>query len=354
MDNAKNGEFMKLLLRHIALAGLFCHALPAADALSAAASRESRTTVYLDSGDGAAINEAIRTLPPAGGVVILGPSLFPIAEAVVIDRDGIELRGTAKQTLLKLAERVNCPVIVVGSTATPPARIVRNITVGHLVIDGSRASQQHECYGGDCDNGGLTHIRNNGITVRGAEDVRIEQIGAHSCRSGGVVLEKGCRRIHITGLEAHDNEFDGLACYETEDSLFEQLNLHHNRSAGLSLDWRFNRNVIRDSTFGLNGSQGIFMRDSNENRFRNLHLRDNGEQGVFIAETREIPGTPCRDNRFERLTVMGNKTQGIRVNDASCTGNLILHSRITGNALENLSLAAPDLLLTAETAPRGE
>jgi hypothetical protein len=339
---------MKWLLFSIALACVILNQSFAEDSRTSTPATPSHTTVYLDSGDAAAINAAIRSLPPTGGVVILGPSLFTIAEAVVIDRDGIELRGTAKQTLLKLAERANCPVIVVGSTSTPVTRIVRNVRVGNLVIDGSRASQQFECYSGDCDNGGLTHIRNNGITVRGAEDVRIEQVGAHSCRSGGVVLEKGCRRIRITGLEAHDNEFDGLACYETEDSIFEQLNLHHNRSAGLSLDWKFNRNLIIDSTFGLNGSQGIFMRDSNLNLFRNIHLRDNGEQGIFIAETREIPGTACRENRFERLTVMGNKTQGIRVNDVSCTGNLILHSRISGNALENLSLAEPDLLLTAE------
>jgi hypothetical protein len=322
--------------------------LHATDKKSVPGQHETRPVVYLDSGDSAAVNAAIRALPPEGGRIVLGPSLFMVSEAVVIDRDGIELLGTAGQTQLKLAENANCPVIIIGSTTTPVARVVRNVTVGHLLIDGSRVSQQHECYGGGCDNGGLTHIRNNGITVRGAVDIRIEHVGAHSCRSGGVVLEKGCRRIHIVALAAEDNEFDGLACYETEDSFFEQLHLRHNRSAGLSLDWKFNRNLIIDSCFELNGSQGIFMRDSNANTFRNIHLRDNGEQGVFIAETREIPDTACRDNRFERLTVTGNKTQGIRVNDASCTGNLIIDSRISGNALENLSLAAANLLLTAE------
>jgi parallel beta-helix repeat protein len=132
------------------------------------------------------------------------------------------------------------------------------------------------------------------------------------------------------------------------DSFFTQLHLHTNRSAGISLDWKFNRNLITDATLTRNGSQGIFMRDSNENTFRNLYLRDNGEQGLFVAETREIPGSACQQNRFERLTITGNKTQGIRINDPSCTENVIVDSRSAGNAQENVSLSLPGMLIGAE------
>jgi len=313
------------------------------------ADREDRKTVYLDRGDGRAIQGAIAALPEGGGVVVLGPTLFPVSEAIVIDRDGVELRGMGRETILRLTDGANSSVIVIGSTATPVARIVRNIAVGHLVIDGNRGAQQFECGGGPCDSGGLSFIRNNGVTVRGAEDVVLSNLSTHNCRSGGVVLEKVCRRIYVVDLESYNNEFDGLACYETEDSVFDQLQLHHNRSAGLSIDWKFNRNLVIDSTFTRNGSQGIFMRDSNANTFRNLYLRDNGEQGLFVAETREIPGSACRENRFERMTITGNQTEGIRVNDASCTDNVIVDSRIAGNAAENVSLAEPGLLVGAET-----
>jgi parallel beta-helix repeat protein len=313
------------------------------------AAREERKTVYLDSGDGKAISAAIASLPEGGGFVVLGPTLFPVSEAIVIDRDGVELRGMGHETILRLTDGANSSVIVIGSTATPVARIVRGIAVGHLVIDGNRGAQQFECCGGPCDSGGLSFIRNNGVTVRGAEDVLLSNLATHNCRSGGVVLEKVCRRIHVVDLESYNNEFDGLACYETEDSVFDQLQLHENRSAGLSIDWKFNRNLVIDSTFTRNGSQGIFMRDSNVNTFRNLYLRDNGEQGLFVAETREIPGSACRENRFERMTITGNKTQGIRVNDASCTDNVIADSRIAGNTLENVSLAEPGLLIGVET-----
>lgn len=316
---------------------------------SGVAARKERKTVHLDSGDGKSIAGAIASLPEGGGVVVLGPTLFPVSEAIVIDRDGVELRGMGRETILRLTDGANSSVIVIGSSATPVTRIVRGIAVGHLVIDGNRGAQQFECCGGPCDSGGLSFIRNNGVTVRGAEDVLLSNLATHNCRSGGVVLEKVCRRIHVADLESYNNEFDGLACYETEDSVFDQLQLHQNRSAGLSIDWKFNRNLVLDSTLTRNGSQGIFMRDSNVNTFRNLYLRDNGEQGLFVAETREVPGSACRENRFERMTITGNKTQGIRVNDASCTDNVIVDSRIAGNAAENVSLAEPGLLIGAET-----
>lgn len=313
-----------------------------------AAPATATATVYIDSGDEKTINAAIAGLPDAGGTIVLGPTLFPIAKPIVIDRDGVELRGIGRETVLRLVDGANCSVVVVGSLSTPVHRIVRNVRVGHLVIDGNRGTQQFECCGGPCDTGAMTFIRNNGITVRGAEDIRIENVATHNCRSGGVVLEKVCRRVHIVDLESYNNEFDGLAAYETEDSVFEQLHLHDNRSAGFSIDWKFNRNLVIDSSFTGNGSQGIFMRDSNDNVFRNLYLRDNGQQGVFVAETREIPDSACRRNRFERIRATGNKTQGIRINDASCVDNLIVDSRIAGNTIENISLAAIGLLIGAE------
>lgn len=338
------------MLGHALAALLFVTGPACSGQDSAVASQDQgQTTLYLEKGDGEAINAAIRSLPSSGGKIVLGPSLFPVSEAIVIDRDGIELRGVGRETILRLTDGANCSVIVVGSTATPVARITKGVRIGHLSIDGNRGAQQFECCGGPCDSGGLAFIRNNGVTVRGTEDVRLENLATHNCRSGGVVLEKYCRRIHISDLESYNNEFDGLACYETEDSVFEQLQLHHNRSAGISLDWKFNRNLIVDSTCTGNGSQGVFMRDSNENTFRHLYLRDNGEQGIFVAETREIPGSSCQRNRFERLSITGNKTQGIRINDPSCTENSIRDSRVAGNTQENISLSVPGMLKGAET-----
>ncbi len=317
--------------------------------LSKRAIETSRVTVYLPTGDDTAIRAAISGLPAEGGIIVLGPALFPVSKPIVIDRDGVELRGTTSDTILRLTDHANCSVIVIGSTETPIPKIVRNVIVRNLVIDGNRGAQEFECCGGPCDGGGLSFIRNNGITVRGTEDILIENVETHNNRSGGVVLEKYCRRVHVSNLESYNNEFDGLAAYETEDCTFTQMKLHHNRSAAMSVDWKFNRNLITDSQFTENGSQGIFMRDSADNQFERLTIRDNGEQGMFIAETREIANSASVRNRFNHLIVTGNRTQGIRVNDPSCVDNVITNSRVSGNKAENISLAAEGLLVDTET-----
>lgn len=318
----------------------------AADEGSAAGAAVSRPTVTLATGDDQAITAAIATLPAGGGIVELGSATFSISHPIIIDRDGIELRGQGSNTILLLAARANCPVLVIGSSSTPAHRTVRQVTVRELLIDGNRKEQQFECYQGICDD---RTLRNNGISIRGAEGILIENVATCRARSGGVVLEKVCRQIRITGLDSYDNEFDGLAAYETEESTFSRLNLHHNLSAGFSIDWRFNRNVIADSIASDNGSQGIFMRDSIGNTFERLTLQRNGEQGIFMAETRTIPGSACRYNKFRMLTITGNKTQGIRINDASCNVNTLENSVIKENGVEDISLADFGQLAVIET-----
>lgn len=285
-----------------------------------------------------AIRAALAALPE-GGVIELGAGTFTITKPIVLDRDGIELRGQGPATKLVLAARANCPVIVIGREGTRPDRLVHRVAVTRLFIDGNRTEQQFECWGGECDEVGRRAIRNNGITIRGAEDIRVEDVVTCRARSGGIVLEKHCRRVRINRVEAYENEFDGVAAYETEDSEFTALNLHHNRSAGFSFDWRFNRNRVADCDASNNGSQGIFMRDSLWNVFERVTLRDNAAQGIFMAETRELPGTACRYNRFKQAVITGNGTQGIRINDASCNPNTLEDSLVKGNKLEDVSLA---------------
>ena len=298
-----------------------------------------RETIKVEAGDDQTINRALAALPDEGGVIVLGRGTFRISQPVVIDRDEVELRGQGPDTVLLLSHRANCPVLVVGSLLTPIGRLVRHVTVHHLLIDGNRTEQQFECYGGPCDERNQTGLRNNGFTIRGAEDIVVEDVIIRRARSGGLVLEKHCRRVRLNRFEAYENEFDGVAAYETEDSEFSGLNLHHNRSAGFSFDWRFNRNRVSDTVANNNGSQGIFMRDSIGNLFERVTLSGNGEQGIFMAETRTLPGTASRYNRFRSVVITGNQTQGIRINDRSCNPNTLEDCLVKDNRLEDISLA---------------
>lgn len=308
--------------------------------LLADASATERVRVLVMAAEGEkAIQAALAALPADGGIVELGAGTFTLTRPIMLDRDGLELRGQGAETRLLLAARANCPMVIIGREGTRPDRLVRRVTVRGLFIDGNRAEQDFECWGGPCDEEGRTSIRNNAITLRGAEDVLVENVVTAHARSGGIVLEKHCRRVRLNKIEAYGNEFDGVAAYETEDSEFTGLNLHNNRSAGFSFDWRFNRNRIVDCNASANGSQGIFMRDSIWNVFERVTLQDNGEQGLFMAETRELPGTACRYNRFTQVIITGNRTQGIRINDRSCNPNTIEDSLVKDNRLEDVSLA---------------
>jgi polygalacturonase len=300
--------------------------------------------------NGSAIQHALDSLPASGGVVKLGPGTFECDQPVVIKRSGVHLMGSGADTLLRLTNRANCPLLIVGDPRRDIQTAVANVRVTDLMLDGNRLYQQVENWGNGADGPDGTAVRNNCITLRCVHDSRFERITALRGRSGGMVLEKGCRNILVDGFTALDNEFDGLAGYETENSTFKNLKLHGNQSAGISLDLRFNKNHIERAELHKNGSQGIFMRESNGNRFNNLSIRENGAQGVFIAQADHLTETGCRDNQFINLNVFANKGHGLRVNDSSCVGNTVRDSEFKQNVPGQISSTVENLIATSVSA----
>jgi hypothetical protein len=279
--------------------------------------------------DCSVIQKAIDDLPEQGGVVEISGE-YLCQTAIVIARDHVELRGSASSTILRLANNANAPVLVLGDKNTPPA-LHHSIIVSGLTIDGNRTQQQFECWGGACDSGGLTFIRNNGITVRGIEDALVENITIRSARSGGLVTERVVRRLTVRGLTSYDNFYDGLAAYQTEDSTFSNIFLHDNPFAGMSLDIGFNRNIISQAVLANNGKQGIFMRDSRDNLFQGIQIRNSGEQGLFLAQVDSDTSKPAAGNTFSGLVVSNSAGPGMRVNDLSCINNLVSGAQFINN-----------------------
>ena len=114
----------------------------------------------------------------------------------------------------------NCPVDHHGRACEPSDnRPSRYLCVSDLFIDGNRAHQQRELWR---LHGEGSEIRNNGITVQRVSDSVVENVTCAWCRSGGLVTTRGVRRLTVRDLTAFDNEFDGLACYQTEDSRFHR------------------------------------------------------------------------------------------------------------------------------------
>lgn len=303
----------------------------------------SHTRSVAPSDGGHAIQRAIEQLGAEGGEVLLTAGVYECDHPIIIRSNHITLRGTGNATTLRLEAGANCPVLIIGDDAPTPRREVTGVQVADLAIDGNRLEQDVECWDGSCDTGEKTVIRSCGVVLRRAVDVSLERLNIYGCRSAGVVTEKGCRRLTIRELRASDNHFDGLACYETEESLFEGLHLHRNHCAGISTDLKFNRNLFSNVMLSSNGKQGIFMRDSRSNVFVGVVVVNSGEQGVFLAQTDKNPETAVVGNSFTALTVTGSKGPAVRVNDTSCKNNVLTACQFIDNA-DGLSEATSGLV----------
>lgn len=297
--------------------------LLAAIAISAAISNFG-LTAHADDCD--FIRSAIQNMPAQGGTIEVPAGIFVCDRPIILDHEHATLRGQGFGSVLKLADNVNAPVIVMGQVETPPKQIY-GVTVRDLKIDGNRDHQQGECWGGDCDAGGTAYIRNNGITVRGITNGRIENVYITRPRSGGVVSEKGCYNLQIDGLTVSESYFDGFAGYETYGSKLKNLHFFSNNAAGISIDIRFHGNTIENALIENNRDVGIFMRDSNDNLFKNVTIRNAGNHGIFLAADDTGLATCPTNNEFRDLTVENSRGVGFRLNDA-CEKN-----RLTGRAL---------------------
>lgn len=295
------------------------------------------------------IQKALDALPDAGGEVVLPAGRFEIRQPIVLHRDHQTLRGSGADTVLWLADNANCPVIILGEPVNHPLKTVTKLCVSSLFIDGNRHRQQRELWRLAGEGSG---IRNNGITVQNVADSVVEHVTCARNRSGGLVTTLGVKRLTVQDLTAFDNEFDGLACYLTTESLFTDLCLHDNPGAGISLDLAFNRNVISNAVLTAN-DLGIFMRASRDNKFYNVTIRNSRHHGVFMAHSETqtsqgwgpAPRTECVYNAFTNLMAMNCGGAAFRVNNTTCTNNIIIRATFEGNVNGGLSLAQPNLVL---------
>ena len=305
--------------------------------------------VSVPAGTGSAgIQRALDSLSDSGGEVVLAPGRFEITQPIVLRRNHQTLRGSGKTTILHLADGANCPVIILGEPVNHPKTTVKYLHLSRLSIDGNRNRQPHELWR---QRGEGSEIRNNGITVQNVSDSLIELVSCTQCRSGGLVTTRDVRRLTVRDYTAFDNQFDGLACYQTEDCLFTKLRLHDHPGAGISLDLAFNHNIISNAVLTAN-DLGIFMRESRDNRFYNISIRRSQHYGVFMAHAEKpvgrgwqpIPRTECTHNSFTNLIVSNCGSAGFRVNNTTCTNNVIVAAQFHDNARGGLSLVRPGLV----------
>jgi hypothetical protein len=276
------------------------------------------------------IQAALDSLSDGTGSVQLEAGIYACTEAIVIDRVGVTLQGVGPATVLRLADGANTPVLIIGDDSPKAAKVVSDVRVTDLYIDANREHQSVEC-DPDC---GTNPLRNNGITIRRAEDVTVDNVTVKGARSAGIVVELESRRIHVNQVSLIDNHFDGLAGYETEDSLFTGLILSDNKAAGLSLDNGFDNNVLADIVITDSGSSGIFLRDGSYNIFSGLRIVNSAGNGVFLAQLTkdEDPAMPAPiGNTFSAITITDSAEWGFFQADAAVTGTILDSAQFVNN-----------------------
>jgi len=291
---------------------------------------------------GADIQKALNLLPPIGGAVVLPAGIFTISQPIVLQRDNQTLRGAGAGTILRLAAGSDCPVIILGQPLNRPKFTVRYLCVADLQIDGNRHQQSRELWK---LSGEGSEIRNNGITIQRVRDSVVQDVTCAQCRSGGLVTSRDVRNLTVRKLNSYDNEFDGLACYETRHSSFTDLYLHDNPCAGISLDLAFNDNIISNACL-VGNNLGVFMRESRDNQFFNVTIQNSQHFGVFMAGHLERDAqSECVDNAFTNLSAVNCGGPAFRVNNVTCTNNVLIRAQFAKNLRGGLSLARPNLVM---------
>jgi hypothetical protein len=100
---------------------------------------------------------------------------------------------------------------------------------------------------------------------------------------------------------------------------------------------------FHDVVMTNNGRQGIFMRDSRDNLFSDIQIRDSGAQGLFLAQVDGDATKPAAGNTFHGLVVADSAQAGMQVNDASCVNNVVIGAQFIGNQV-CISEAIPGLV----------
>jgi len=279
----------------------------------------------------AALRHHIDTRQP-NAHVLLAPAVYECREPLNPSVDGLTVDFGG--SLVRVADGALRPAIVLGDLHAPVQHRSTGVRVLNVKVDGNRAHQADECWGGPCDaelnDNPYRQQRLNGITVNGCDDCALINAEVTDARSGGVVIV-GSRRLLVDGVVAERSHFDGIAGYWTYDSTFRNVRAIDNDYSGFSFDLDFSGNRIERFEASGNRDQGLFLRHARANTFQDGSFNDNGRNGVYLDRAdRDRADTCARETRFEGVTIRGSGQHGAWLN-FTCEGNTFVASYLIDN-----------------------
>jgi nitrous oxidase accessory protein NosD len=291
--------------------------------------RAERVLRVENSGDLAVAAGVLATPAPRGAerlVVRMAPGNYVLKQTLRILRSNVALLG-GPGVRFHLADGADQPAIAVGSQSETPTESERieRIRLSGFEVDGNRREQTCEL------SRRRPWIRNNGIDVRMAKDLRIEKVRVAGCRSGGLVISWKCSKVRVKDSEFADNFFDGVAYYDSERIETAGCAMRRNGGAGVSADNHFAKSKFVDCEIADNRDVGVFMRASRRIVFDRCEIARCRSWGVFLAHNDS--GAGVHDVGFRRCRFLANNG-GIRmasVNDWQSSGTEIVDCLFQGN-----------------------
>jgi len=278
--------------------------------------------------DAKTIQQAIDSLPSTGGTVYIKAGIYVLSRGIHLNQSNVTLKGE-QGVLVKLADHVNQPVLLIGTDEQTATVTIENITISDMEIDGNKDSQDRET---DPER---PWIRNNGIDIRKVNDLRMSAVDVHDAISGGIVASWGCNRIFLCNSCLHHNFFDGIALYDSEDILVCDFMCYENGAAGLSLDIKLKHASFDNGSVKNNGDVGIFVRDSEDLSFHDLLIYGNGSHGCFLSHHELGTNTGVKRLFFESCSFLDNDGWGLYLASptSESPNNSVVGCLFSGNTL---------------------
>lgn len=245
------------------------------------------------------IQDAIDSLPPTGGVVLIPASTYIISAPIKVPAN-VTLIGEGFGTYLKLADGANCNVI---ENMHFEAWIDENIHIANMRIDGNKAHQTAPV---------------NGIYLNTARGARIENIWAHSFpkwtggwggSAGFFLLQSPNAIIRYNTVE--NNSYTGIFLYFSHNSKVSHNHVYRSHR-GIYLAITNNTEVTKNTL--INNDVGIRIYGSaSDNRIFNNHIEGSFDRGIGITHPQ------CENNLILTNWLIDNK---IHISDSGTNTKL--------------------------------
>ena len=257
-----------------------------------------------------------------GGSVLLSAGVHVISETVHIWGDGVQLQGEGPGTVLSVADDAQVSAITIGSLDETPSVTVSDVTVRDLSIDGNRDDQSSEFWAAPHD-----HIAVSGLTLRGAERIRLQDLDVWSARSAGVLTEKGTRDVLVSGLDVRDSYFDGLSCNDSSSLQVFASRFTENDSAGITADCDC-RDSLFDGLLILDNGQGpaglypgVYLSTVNGLTFTHNDISGHPGDGILLTMA-DCGAQGARDNLFLGNVIEENEGHPVSIGHETVAGNV--------------------------------